>query len=242
MTAVVAGQPTLALLHGFSLTEGQQQVTLLWSAKRLLAFLALEDRPLSRGYVAGALWPETTALKANANLRTSLWRVHRTCDELIHTSAQQLALDSRVAVDVRGAQELARQLIDRRMRCDDILTRDTRAALSADILPDWYDDDWLLLEREQFHQLRIHALEAMSERLLEARRYGEAVDAAMAAIRAEPLQESAHSVLIRAHLGAGNRWAAMRQYHRCRQLLNDGIGMEPSAELRCLLPLDPELR
>ena len=238
MTLQTTAPPALGLLHGFNLTVGQQPVSLVWSAQRLLALLALEDRPLGRGYVAGTLWPETTALKANANLRTSLWRVHRSCQELVSASAQQVALLSTVEVDVRQAEPLARRLLDRAADCTDILTAATRAALSADILPDWYVDDWLLIVREQFHQLRLHALEAMSERLIRAGRYGEAVDAALAAIRAEPLRESAHTIVIKAHLGAGNRWAAVRQYERCRQLLRDEIGLEPSEELRCLVQLD----
>jgi DNA-binding SARP family transcriptional activator len=239
MNAEVAARPVLGLLHGFNLTVGQEPVALIWSAQRLLAFLALESGPLGRGYVSGALWPQTTTLKANANLRTSLWRVQRSCPELIDASAQQLALGSTVAVDLRRSQVLARRLLDRSAGCDDLLTSANRAALSADLLPDWYnDDDWLLMEREQFHQLRLHALEAMSERLVQAGRYGEAVDAALAAIRAEPLRESAHTVLIKAHLGAGNRCAAVRQYEQCRRLLREEIGLEPSAELRCLLPLD----
>jgi DNA-binding SARP family transcriptional activator len=243
MNAEAVSRLTLTLLHGFNLTVDLEPVAMIWSAQRLLAFLALDGRPLGRGYVAGALWPETTGLKANANLRTSLWRVHRSCHQLINASAQQLTLRSNVAVDVRQAESLARRLLDRSTACDEILTAHTRAALSADILPDWYDDDdWLLIEREQFHQLRLHALEAMSERLILAARFGEAVDAALAAIRAEPLRESAHTVLIKAHLGAGNRWAAVRQYNYCQQLLRDEIGLEPSTELRCLLPLDLDRR
>jgi DNA-binding SARP family transcriptional activator len=215
---------------------------MVWSAQRLLAFLALVGRPLGRGYVAGTLWPKTTELKANANLRTSLWRVHRSCHDLIDTSAQQLGISANVVVDVRRAEELARLLLDYSNPVDDILTSATRAALSADILPEWYDDDWLLMEREQFHQLRLHALEAMSERLIQARRYGEAVDAALAAVGGEPLRESAHLVLIKAHLAAGNRCAAARQYERCRELLRHEIGLEPSVELQSLLPLDLNLR
>jgi DNA-binding SARP family transcriptional activator len=238
MNVETAQRPAITLLHGFNLTVGQEPIAVVSSAQRLLAFLALEDRPIGRAHVAGALWPETTALKANANLRTSLWRVHRSCADLIDTSAQQLALRSDVVVDVRRAAMLARRLLDRADSCDDILTLTTRAALSADLLPDWYDDDWVHVEREQFHQLRLHALEAMSKRLISAGRHGEAVDTALAAIRAEPLRESAHTVLIKAHLGAGNRWEAVRQYEQCRRLLRDEIGLEPSVELKGLLPLD----
>ena len=122
------------------------------------------------------------------------------------------------------------------MPCDDLLTAATRACLSVDLLPSWYDDDWVVLEREQFHQLWLHALEAMCERLIVARRYGEAVDAALAVVCTEPLRESAQQALIRAYLAAGNRFDACRQYGGYRRILDDEVGLEPPRALHDLLP------
>jgi hypothetical protein len=70
------------------------------------------------------------------------------------------------------------------------------ACLSADLLPGWYDD-WVLSEAEDWRQLRLHALEALADRLTATGRWGEAADAAGAAVRAEPLRESANAALIR---------------------------------------------
>jgi hypothetical protein len=44
------------------------------------------------------------------------------------------------------------------------------AALSADLLPDWYDD-WMLVEAEDWRQLRLHALEALAGHLTAAGRW-----------------------------------------------------------------------
>ena len=232
-----APEVRLSLLRGFQARVDQRPITLVWSAQRLVAFLALTDRPLTRAYVAGMLWPETTAIRASANLRSSLWRAHRSCSFLIAASSQQLALAVGVVVDVRAAVACAQRLLDRSAHCEDEdLGASARADLSADLLPDWYDDDWVVAEREQFHQLRLHALETMCERLTAAGRYGEAVDAGLAAVRAEPLRESAHQALVKAHLAEGNRLEAVRQYERCRCLLLDELGLEPSTALRTLLP------
>ena len=64
------------------------------------------------------------------------------------------------------------------------------------MLPACYDD-WVLVQRDRFRQLRLHALEALCERLTASGRYGEAIDAGLAAVCAEPLRESSHRVLIR---------------------------------------------
>ncbi len=78
----------------------------------------------------------------------------------------------------------------------------------------------------------------MCERLTTARRYGEAVEAGLAAVRAEPLRESAHQVLVKVHLAEGNRFEATRQYQNRRRLLQSELGLEPSPGLTELLARD----
>jgi DNA-binding SARP family transcriptional activator len=227
---------TLRLLKGFALLVGDQRVALSSSAQRLLAFLALQDRPRTRTYVARTLWPEATTTRANANLRSSLWRALRTGHRVIDASAQEMALAGNISVDIHDAMARAHQLLDKTCLCEDILNRQTRDELSADLLPDWSDNEWVLIEQEQYHQLRLYALEAMAKRLTSAGRHGEAVAAGLSAVRAEPLRESAHRALIGAHLAAGNRGAAQHQYDQCRRVLREELGLEPSESLRHLLP------
>jgi DNA-binding SARP family transcriptional activator len=235
MTDPVAGLD-LCLLGGFELALKGEALAATIGSQRLVAFLALHNRQLPRGYVAGVLWPEVPTGRANANLRAGLWRLPEVCRRLVEQSTQHLQLATGVAVDLHSATALARRLLDRSHRCDERdLSEAARAELSAELLPTWYDDDWVLVERERFHQLRLHALEALCQRLTTAGRYGEAIDAGLAAVVAEPLRESAHRVLIKAHLTEGNYGEANRQYELCRDLLADELGVQPSNALRELV-------
>lgn len=211
---------------------------LSFTAQRLVAFLAVQERPVRRPHAAAELWPDALAARANANLRSALWRAQRACPRLVDTSAQQLSLAADVGVDLRRAQSLADRLLNANRHDDDLLDASVRAELSAEVLPDWDSDEWLVIEREHYHQLRLHALEALCERLTTAGRHGEAVAAGLAAVRAEPLRESAHRAVIRAHLAAGNRWEADRQYEQCRRVLRDDLGLTPSPDLRALARID----
>jgi DNA-binding SARP family transcriptional activator len=226
----------LHLLGGFELRLDDRVAPITIGSQRLVAFLALHDRLLPRTYVAGVLWPDVPTGRANANLRAGLWRLPASCRTVVESSAQHLRLAGSVTVDLRSAAALAQRLLDRVGRCtEDHLSGTARPNLSSDLLPTWYNDDWVLVERERFHQLRLHALEALCERLTRARRYGEAVDAGLAAVGAEPLRESAHRMLIKAHLAEGNLVEAGRQYELCRRLLLDELGVQPSAMLRGLM-------
>src|SRR5947208_3414756 len=83
-----AESPTLelGLLRGFELLDRDRQVRLPFSAQRVLAFLALHDRPLQRVYVAGSLWLDSTEAHANASLRTALWRLRRPSCRLVEAT------------------------------------------------------------------------------------------------------------------------------------------------------------
>ena len=81
----------------------------------------------------------------------------------------------------------------------------------------------------------LHALEALSRRLVELGRYADAVEAAIAAIAAEPLRESAQRALIEAHLSEGNWVEAHRGFVTYRDLLRRELGVSPSHELASYL-------
>jgi DNA-binding SARP family transcriptional activator len=224
------------LLGRFRCAVHDEPQPLPMACQRLIAFLALHDRPLKRSFVAGSLWLDKGEERATANLRSALWRLSSRSDRLVVSDRTSVALDDAVLLDLRSLASVAYRLVGDEGGAGD--ARDgveQLRLLSHDLLPDWYDD-WLVLERERLRQLRLNALDRLSAVFLLAGRLPLAMEAAYASINAEPLRESAHRALIVAMLAAGNRWEARKQYDRFRDLLRDAIGLEPTAELRALIP------
>ena len=81
----------------------------------------------------------------------------------------------------------------------------------------------------------MHALETLSETFSDAGRYGDAIEAGLGAVVCEPLRESAHRAVVRAHLAHGNRADALLQYELFRRLLADQPGLEPSDRMTDLV-------
>jgi DNA-binding SARP family transcriptional activator len=234
MTAL-ASSFHVRLLDQFELRIGGRVIPVTIGPQRLVTFLALHNRVLQRGQVAGTLWPDVPADRANANLRASIWRMPAACRPIIDLSSRHIKLGAEVSIDLTAAVALAQRLLDRSGSCQDAdLGGDARSMLSADLLPACYED-WALVECERFHQLRLHALEALCERLTAAERYGEAIDAGLAAVNGEPLRESSHRALIKAHIAEGNFAEARRQYELYRRIVRDELGIEPSVGLRSLM-------
>jgi DNA-binding SARP family transcriptional activator len=219
----------LTLLRGFSLERSGCQVALPLGTQRLVAFLAVHRRPLERLFVAGSLWLDRSEEHANASLRTALWRLRRLGLPLIVSTRSRLMLAPTVTVDLHELTSRAEQVLRREGTIE--LAPLDRLLFDGDVLTDWYED-WVLLERERFRQLRLHALEALCEDLTSARSYAAAVEAGLACVAAEPLRESGHRALIKAHLAEGNPGEAIRQYELFRRLVLEPLGVESSDEMR----------
>ena len=219
----------LSLLDAFELSIDGRPAEVPPAAQRLLAFLALHERPVLRDYVSGCLWSGMSIEHAAASLRAELGRLR---PALVQSTATHLCLAPDVSVDLREAIDGARTLLDPHSQVVDGDFEEF--LLSGDVLPGW-DDDWVLIERERLRQLRLHALEALCGRLTAAGRIVEAIDVGLAAVAADPLRESAHRVLIQAHLAEGNRAEAVRQGEAYREILWSGMGVSPSALLEALM-------
>jgi DNA-binding SARP family transcriptional activator len=208
-------------------------------SRRLLAFLALRTAAVTRGTAAGSLWPEASGQHASSSLRSALARLGPTTRAAVDATDIDLRLADDVVVDIRESQGLARRLLEPEVTPTvREIGATTISALSSDLLPDWYDD-WVVPEAEEWRQLRLHALEALSDRLTTAGRFGHAMGAAMAAVRVDPLRESATAAVIRVHLGEGNQADAVREFRRYRALLQRELGVEPTTSLFELVGVAP---
>jgi DNA-binding SARP family transcriptional activator len=221
----------LALLGGFELSDGKRSFNLPPASQRVLALLALEGRCLRRMYLAGTLWFNSGDSQAHACLRSALWRIRGCGRSLVETTREEVHLGRGVVVDVDNQIALARQALD---SSSVIPSLPQRLLLEKELLPGWYDE-WVIQERERLRQLRLNAVEAIGSRLSGEGLYAEAVEAAMVALRTDPLRESAYRVLIQAHLAAGNAAEALRQYRRYSDLLSARYGLQPSHLLRQLV-------
>ena len=229
----------LALLGGFRLGAGRRTIDVAASGQRLIALLALRDRPAARLYVAGTLWPDYPTARSLADLRTTLWRLNQLAEPIVEVSHSCLGLGEHVDVDVRRLIAFTQRLHTLTAEPGQIdLDSVELAELCGELLPDWYEE-WLVDERERLRQIRLHALERLSGLLSQAGRHSDAIQAALAAIRLEPLRETAHRTLIEAHLAEGNWSEARRQFRRCERLFQEELGVEPTASMRRLLEARP---
>lgn len=209
---------SLNLLGGFELRHDRIAVQLQPQARRVIAFLALQDRPSQRSTVAESLWPDRALPLSRSSLRSALFHIARRAEGLIELRPTTLALSADVSIDVRKLGD----------------TEPTEDVSTGELLPEM-GDEWLAFERERCRQRQVRALETRCRLLADARCFERAIEAGLRLTQLEPYRETAHRALIEAHLSEGNVGDAVRVYRQFESRLRCELDISPTASLIALL-------
>lgn len=206
-------------------------------AQSLLAYLALSTGTAHRREkLSGLLWPEASESNARSNLRHSLWRIRQALSPGPGEPPDFLQADN-ISISFQPSQSvwLDTVVLDRPLRPDTPLPEliECVRAYGGELLPGFYDD-WVVLERERMRATVERKIQILLDRLLEARRWSEAIEWGERWIALGYLPEPAYRALMRAHAGIGDLSAVAAVYQRCRDALRQELGVEPSEQTRAL--------
>lgn len=214
-------------------------------ARIAFAYLTLHRAgPVTHQDLADALWSEEPPSSWNPALRGVVARVRRFLteagfDERVLTGADgcyRLHLPQGTWVDVEEATRAA-ILADQRLGDDVDLARSSAlAALQLTEHPflPGLSGTWLDERRDALRQARVRALHALALAHLASGDPDRAVRSARDAVALAPMQEENHRVLMRALDASGERGEALRVFERCRTLLADELGIDPSPRTTAL--------
>ncbi|MGH2471824.1 MAG: AfsR/SARP family transcriptional regulator [Candidatus Limnocylindria bacterium] len=207
----------------------------------LFAYLVCADgRPVPRDTIAELLWPTAPPAAPDAGiaaivskLRSLLARAQVTTMASIESGLgfYQLRLSPESWIDLSYAAQLVEQAESAARHGDSERAWDA-AFLAAVILRRPFLPDeripWVEKRREEMRTDLVRALEFLCDGWLARREHVQAALTASELVDLEPFRETAYQRLMRAHAIAGNRAEALRVYDRCRRLLSDELGVDPS--------------
>ena len=112
--------------------------------------------------------------------------------------------------------------------------REAEARYAGQLLPEWAFAPWTQPLRTELEEAHRAVLFAVAEHMAEAGRASEAISRYRLLLALEPEREGWHRALMRTYAACGERALALRQFHACRTLLRERLGVAPSRETRDL--------
>jgi len=200
----------------------------------LLAYLLLQDRPVTREHLCEMLWPHPD--NPRAALRWSLTKLR----PILNSETEHLMADRRTVavtglddrVDLRQVDSLLKRPLD------EIETPELEAAaalfhgelLEGMEIPDCHRfNEWLIARCEAARRSRRRILETLTTRLVDKPEAG--LVHARARVALDPLDEGAHIDVVRLLVAMGRVNEAHAQADRCREILDVELGTTPGSEL-----------
>lgn len=213
--------------------NGRRVDLALRKAAALLIYLVEASGPVAREVVATLLWPEADEQAARARLRRTLYKIRIAFgSEIIAATGASLSLHP-------ASAEIDTRVFEQACNCGaldeaaGIYKDDYLAGFSLPDCPEF--EEWVFFRRETLRGRLVQALERLVEAKIAGGEPRGAVVHATRLAALDPLSESAHRHLIRAHLAAGDRAAAERQIETCIRLLRDELGVAPDPATLAML-------
>lgn len=145
------------------------------------------------------------------------------------------AIDAERFVEmVRGARERANAAAGKYTDADLELFDDALALWAGDPLSDFVTEPWAMAEAARLNELRLAAVTERTQIALALGRHLEAVGNLEALVAQDPTLESLAGLLMTALYRSGRQADALDVFARTRTLLDEELGLEPSASLRSL--------
>jgi DNA-binding SARP family transcriptional activator len=203
--------------------------------------LIRRDHPQPREALASLLWSDCSTAQSRKGLRQVLWRLHLAIDgrddtteaRLLDVRSDSVRLDAHAPIwldvdEFERAFEAARGIAGDRLDAPQAARLGQAAQLyQGDLLEGWYQD-WCLFERERLQNLYLALLDKLMVYCEAHGAYEEGVGYGADVLRRDRACERTHRRLMRLHYLAGDRTAALHQYRRCAQALEEELGVRPA--------------
>jgi predicted ATPase/DNA-binding SARP family transcriptional activator len=216
----------------------------------LLAYLVVErDHSHRREVLATLLWPDQSEQAARHSLSQALFTLREAIGDRTTRSPLLITTNEAVRIDPNGDHKVDVSSFTRLIAgCASHAPRPDHACDTCAAQIDWavtlYRGEFLqhfhLVDAESFEEWALQTRERLRQQALDAlgwlanhheRRgaYATAAACLRRQIELEPWREEAHRRLMRVLTLSGERGAALLQYERCRQVLDQELGLEPEA-------------
>ena len=194
----------------------------------LLGYLAAEQRPVAREFLAALFWPDEAPSKGRTSLRREIYNLANILPDSWKLDRQAVAFvpSTDTTVDIFMLLELERQ--DRWGEAAELLSGEFLEGLYLDHNAEF--EHWLLIERESWRGRAEAILSRVIEGSTRRGRYTNALSQNQRLLQFAPWNERAHQQAMRLLVWTGQRGAALRQFEACRRALREELDIEPEDE------------
>lgn len=230
-------------VDGNVLTDEINRSQKLWNV--LCYLIAHRERTVPQSEFIELFWPEENSANPTNALKTLLYQVRSLLEPLFGEGLEPIlsqrgayAWNPAIAceMDVDRFELLCRRAQDTALPAQKRMALYEEAAemYRGDYLPKLANQMWVVPISAHYHALYLEAVKEYADLLEHAEKFETMAELCTRASQLDPLDESLHTLIVRALLRQGKDSAALSHYEKATDLLYRNLGVRPSEELRAL--------
>ena len=230
-------------VDGNVLTDEINRSQKLWNV--LCYLIAHRERTVPQSEFIELFWPKENSANPTNALKTLLYRVRSLLEPLFGEGLEPIlsqrgayAWNPAIAceMDVDRFELLCRRAQDTALPAQKRMALYEEAAemYRGDYLPKLANQMWVVPISAHYHALYLEAVKEYADLLEHAEKFETMAELCTRASQLDPLDESLHTLIVRALLRQGKDSAALSHYEKATDLLYRNLGVRPSEELRAL--------
>ena len=230
-------------VDGNVLTDEINRSQKLWNV--LCYLIAHRERTVPQSEFIELFWPEENSANPTNALKTLLYRVRSLLEPLFGEGLEPIlsqrgayAWNPAIAceMDVDRFELLCRRAQDTALPAQKrmALYEEVAEMYRGDYLPKLANQMWVVPISAHYHALYLEAVKEYADLLEHAEKFETMAELCTRASQLDPLDESLHTLIVRALLRQGKDSAALSHYEKATDLLYRNLGVRPSEELRAL--------
>ena len=201
-----------------------------------LLFLA-NPMGLSKGEVGLILWPDSSTSELKLRFKNAIYRMRHAIGSDVVLFQDNIYLFNRAVDHDYDVQNFVSAIRNAREEKQDIkkIKPLSRAVTlyKGEYLPS-LDDEWVIVDREKYKAMYMQAAEELASLLLKESEGEKAILTAESALTQDPFYEPLYRIIMEAHAIRGDRVSVTRQFEKCKRVLMEGMGFEPSDQTTAL--------
>lgn len=220
------------LLPGFESVKAQE---LFWY------LLCRRDHPHPREALAEQFWPGCSHAQSKKYLRQALWHLQQVvnaafrqkCNPVIQAEHDYITLRSQECLWLDVAEFESAMTVCAKIRGCDLTAEQAENLLRAaelyrgDLLEGCYQD-WCLCDRERLKSIYLNLLNKLLGFSESHHDFETGLLTGARILSIDNVSERTHQKMMKLYYLSGDRPSALRQFSRCRQALEEELGIKPS--------------
>ena len=192
-----------------------------------------EQKLITKEEIGVIFWPDASSSELKLRFKNTIYRMRHAVGSDVVNFQDNFYLFNRAVdyeYDVQNFIAATKKASGKKKVDQKIEAFETAVSLYKGTYLPHLDETWVVADRERYLGMYTKATEELAFLHLNNKEFEASLETSQTALEFDPYNEPLHRICMNAYAALGNKSAVRHQFNKCRTILLEEIGSEPSSQ------------